>query len=150
MDFEINRQNFRDTQIVDKLPAELSECQIRLTVERFAFTTNHVTYAVAGDMLDYWGFFPTKAPWGRLPAMGLGSVVESAHPAIPVGGRFFGFYPMSDQFVINARPHRSGFRDIGAHRANHATPTQTSSTSAATRRFPTTGSTSICCYAASS
>ena len=120
MDFEVNRENFRDTRIIDKPAAELAEGQIRLAVERFAFTTNNVTYAVAGDMLDYWGFFPTETPWGRLPAMGLGSVVETANPEIPLGGRFFGFYPMSDQLVINAQPRRSGFRDIGAHRANHA------------------------------
>ena len=62
MDFEVNRQNFRDTQIIDRPAAELAEDQIRLAVERFAFTTNNVTYAVAGDMLDYWGFFPSEAP----------------------------------------------------------------------------------------
>ena len=41
-------------------PADLQPGQIRLTVERFALTTNNITYAVAGDMLDYWGFFPTR------------------------------------------------------------------------------------------
>ncbi|MDE0699299.1 MAG: DUF2855 family protein [Acidimicrobiaceae bacterium] len=120
MDFEVNRQDFRDTRIVDAASAELAQGQIRVAVERFALTTNNVTYAVAGDMLDYWGFFPAETPWGRLPAMGLGSVVETANPQIPVGGRYFGFYPMSDQLVIAAEPHRNGFRDIGAHRANHA------------------------------
>lgn len=120
MDFEVNRQDFRDTRIVDTASAELAQGQIRIAVERFALTTNNVTYAVAGDMLDYWGFFPAETPWGRLPAMGLGSVVETANPQIPVGGRYFGFYPMSDRLVITAEPHRNGFRDIGAHRAKHA------------------------------
>ena len=109
--------------------------QIRLAVERFALTTNNVTYAVVGDMLDYWGFFPTEAPWGRLPAMGIGSVIESAHPDIATGRRYFGFYPMSSDVVIAAEP-RTGtavarpdgarstdavaFRDVGPHRAQHA------------------------------
>jgi hypothetical protein len=100
--------------------------QIRLTVERFALTTNNITYAVAGEMLDYWGFFPADEPgadgkrWGRIPAMGLGSVAESAHPDIAVGGRYFGFYPMATDVVIDATPYGNAFRDVGAHRAEHA------------------------------
>ena len=120
MDFEVNRADFHDTRMVDPPRAELSAGQIRLAVERFAFTTNNITYAVAGDMLDYWGFFPADEGWGRLPAMGLGTVAESAHPAIAEGGRYFGFYSMSDQIVIRAEPRRSGFRDVGGHRENHA------------------------------
>lgn len=120
MDFEVNRDDFRQTRVVEAAPADLAPGQIRLAVERFAFTANNISYAVAGDMLDYWGFFPSESPWGRLPAMGFGSVSESAHPEIEVGGRYFGFYPMSDQVVIGARPSRRGFSDVGAHRANHA------------------------------
>ena len=104
MDFEVDRRDFRRTRIVAGENTALSPGQIRLAVERFALTTNNVTYAVVGDMLDYWGFFPTEAPWGRLPAMGLGSVVESAHPDIAAGGRYFGFYPMSSDVVIAVKP----------------------------------------------
>ncbi len=122
MIFEVNRQDFRSTRNVDPPPVELAEGQIRLVVERFAFTSNNISYAVAGDMLDYWGFFPAEAPWGRIPAIGLGSVVESANPGIAVGGRYFGFFPMGSELVIDAQPRGArGFRDIGHHRANHAT-----------------------------
>ncbi len=120
MDFEVNRQDFDETRVLDTPPVDLTAGQVRLAVERFAFTTNNITYAVAGDMLDYWGFFPTEAPWGRLPAMGLASVIESTDPDIEIGGRYFGFYPMSGQVVISARGTTGRFRDIGAHRANHA------------------------------
>jgi len=120
MDFEVNRTDFRETRAVENERSELEPGQIRLSVERFAITTNNVTYAVAGDMLDYWGFFPTDEPWGRLPAMGLSSVAESAHPEIAVGGRYFGFSSMSSECVIDARASGTGFRDIGAHRGDHA------------------------------
>ncbi len=53
-------------------------------------------------MLDYWGFFPTEAPWGRLPAMGLSTVAESSNPDIEVGGPYFGFHPKSGELVIDA------------------------------------------------
>lgn len=124
MNFEVNRQDFRTTQTVDGPTGpgatELGQGQVRLSVERFAFTTNNITYAVAGDMLDYWGFFPAESPWGRIPAMGLGSVTETNNPDIETGGRYFGFYPMADEVVITAKARRNGFRDIGAHRAEHA------------------------------
>ncbi len=121
MIFEVNRQDFRATQIAPATPIDLKPGQVRLAVERWAFTTNNITYAVAGDMLDYWGFFPTDAPWGRIPGIGLGSVVESANPDIAVGGRYFGFYPMGSEHIVTAKPHGpDGFRDAGAHRANHA------------------------------
>ena len=120
MDFEVNRRNFRETRSVDAETPALTNGQVRLAVERFAFTTNNITYAVAGDMLDYWGFFPADDPWGRLPAMGLSTVVESAHPDIQEGGRYFGFTSMSDEVIINAAPNSTGFRDVGSHRAKHA------------------------------
>ncbi len=120
MNFEVNRQDLRDTRDITSADRALTKGQIRLAIDRFAFTTNNVTYAVAGDMLDYWGFFPTEDPWGRIPAMGLASVVESAHAGIEVGGRYFGFYPMATESIIDAEVKGSAFRDIGPHRANHA------------------------------
>ena len=77
MNFEVNRQDFQQTQVVDPDPTDLTAGQIRLSVERFALTSNNISYALSGDMLDYWGFFPTTDPWGRVPAMGFGRVVES-------------------------------------------------------------------------
>jgi len=120
MEFEVNRHDFRDTRVVDTPSPDLASGQIRLAVERFAVTTNNITYAVAGDMLDYWGFFPVDDQWGRLPVMGLGTVTESENPEIGEGGRYFGFYPMADEVVITARAGGDGFVDVGPHRANHA------------------------------
>lgn len=120
MDFEVRRDDLRATRIVDAPPVALDDGQIRLGIERWAFTTNNITYAVAGDMLDYWGFFPADEGWGRLPAMGLGTVIESRHPEIALGGRYFGFYPMSSEHVLTAQTRRDGFRDVGPHRARHA------------------------------
>ena len=120
MIFEVNRQDYRETRAIEPSEAPLEENQIRMRLERFAVTTNNITYAVAGDMLDYWGFFPTDAPWGRIPVMGLATITESAHPEIDTGGRYFGFYPMADEHVLTARPSSDGFRDVGDHRSAHA------------------------------
>jgi len=121
MIFEVDRQDFRTTRVIDDAPTVLDPGQVRLRIERFAFTSNNISYAVAGDMLDYWGFFPSTSPWGRIPAIGLGSVIESNNPDIGVGGRYFGFSPMAAEVVIQAE-HRGdhSLRDVGPHRANHA------------------------------
>lgn len=120
MNFEVNRNDFRETRVVDISGVDLEPGQIRLAIERFAFTANNISYALSGDMLDYWGFFPTTAPWGRLPTMGLGSVAESANPDIEIGGRYFGFYPMATELIIDAEASGAGFTDVGAHRSGHA------------------------------
>lgn len=121
MIFEVNRQDLRETRTIADPTAPLKPGQVRLEVERFALTTNNISYAVAGDMLDYWGFFPAEQPWGRVPAIGLGSVIESANSDIAIGGRYFGFYPMASELVIDAQARRgSSFRDSGSHRASHA------------------------------
>lgn len=99
----------------------LAEGQVRFRVDRFAFTSNNITYAAAGDMLDYWGFFPAEAGWGHIPAMGFADVIESQHSAVAVGERVFGFFPMATHLVVEAQDVSPGqFVDGAAHRRKHA------------------------------
>ncbi len=120
MEFEINRNDYRETRVVDTPPRLLQPGEVRLRIERFALTSNNISYVVAGDLLDYWGFFPTEAPWGRVPVMGLSTVAESAHPDIDVGGSYFGFSPIADDIVVQTEARATGFRDVGTHRSGHA------------------------------
>jgi hypothetical protein len=121
MQFEVDRKNLHHTRFVDSASIDaLTDEHVVLELESFAFTANNITYAVAGDMLDYWGFFPAEAPWGRIPVMGIGRVTRSTQESIPVGSRYFGFYPMADHHVVVASPAREGFVDRSPHRANHA------------------------------
>ena len=121
VNFDIDRTDFRHTRCTNSVPpTDLSHGDVLLEIESFALTANNITYAAAGDMLDYWGFFPAEAPWGRIPVMGIGRVVLTNHPDIAVGGRYFGFYPMSDFHVVTASPSVEGFVDRAEHRAKHA------------------------------
>ncbi len=52
--------------------------------------------------------------------MGVGRITHSTHPNIEVGGRYFGFFPMSDFHVVTASPIANGFTDRSEHRARHA------------------------------
>ena len=118
--FQIDRSDVRTTQVVDEPARDLEAGEVRMKVDSFAITANNVTYAAAGDMLGYWDFFPVDLPWGHVPAMGHGEVVESANPDIEAGGRYFGFFPMAAEHVFLAEPTDSGLWDAGAHRAAHA------------------------------
>lgn len=121
VNFDVDRRDLHRTRSLESAPPnDLCDGSVHLELESFAFTANNITYAVTGDMLDYWGFFPTEAPWGRIPVMGIGRVTRSTHPEIAVGGRYFGFYPMADHHVVAAVPTVQGFVDTAEHRATHA------------------------------
>jgi hypothetical protein len=104
----------------EELPA-LAAGQVRYRVDRYAVTANTVTYAVTGDVLGYWDFFPTGEPgWGCVPAMGWADVVASNHPDVPAGGRYYGWFPMARYVDMTVTPVADGLRDDGPHRAAHA------------------------------
>ena len=110
LDFLVERANWRVHRFVTAGPPEpLRPGQVRFRVDRFALTANNISYALTGDSLGYWRFFPSEAGWGRIPAMGYGDVIESNHAEVAVGTRCFGFYPMSRYLTIepgSVSPHR--------------------------------------------
>ena len=121
MHLEIDRSNIRTRRMAPtEMPANAHDGEVVLEIEELALTANNISYAFGGDALDYWGFFPTEAGWGRLPAMGFGRVVASAVEGIDVGARYFGFYPVADHHVVQGRPSRTGFVDASPHREPHA------------------------------
>jgi len=77
-DFLVKRSDLSKTQFVisDVVTAELQQGQILLRVDKFAFTANNISYAVLGDRMAYWKFFPaTSAEWGRLPVWGFAAAI---------------------------------------------------------------------------
>ena len=117
---EIDRSDIRHFRMEVCEPVALAPGDVRLALERFALTSNNISYALGGDFLDYWGFFPAEVGWGRLPAMGYGIVSESANPDIAVGGRYFGFFPVGNEHIVQAQTSSGGFIDVGTHREKHA------------------------------
>jgi hypothetical protein len=117
LDFLVNKTDWKQHRLDDAPVPELGNKQVLFRVDRFAFTANNISYALAGDMLGYWRFFPAPEGWGRLPTMGFGDVIVSNHPDVAVGTRCFGFYPMSRYLVIepSAASH-TGIVDGSAHR----------------------------------
>ncbi|MCC8243204.1 DUF2855 family protein [Saccharothrix luteola] len=97
--------------------APLRAGEVRLAVERFALTSNNVTYARLGDSpLRFWAAFPAPPGYGRVPVWGFARVVRSRHPSIGEGSRCFGYLPMSTHLTVAAEPTTRGFADTSAHR----------------------------------
>ncbi len=119
-DFIVRRQDLRQYKFVPApQPAEieLQPGQVLLRVDKFAFTSNNITYAVFGDAMQYWNFFPAPTDWGRIPVWGFANVIASKHAAIKDGERVYGYVPMSTHLVV--QPERvtdASFLDAVAHR----------------------------------
>lgn len=119
-DFIVARNDLQQCKIIEtRLPdaAALPDDALLVRIDRFAFTANNVTYAVLGDQLKYWQLFPAPEGFGNVPVWGFGEVIASRHPAIGVGERLFGYFPMASHLVIEAADvSKRGLRDAAAHR----------------------------------
>lgn len=117
IDMLVKRDDLRAIEPREVAPSELGEAQALLRVESFALTANNVTYAVVGDQMAYWNFFPADAGWGRVPVWGHAVVEASRHDALAEGERVYGYLPMSTHLVIEpVRVGAGGFVDGAAHR----------------------------------
>lgn len=120
LDFLVRRDDLRETRLAAPVPETLAPgegCAL-LRVDHFAWTANNVTYAAAGDLLDYWRFFPADAGWGRIPVWGFADVVASRAPGVSEGARYYGYYPMSTHLLVRpVKAGPSGFTDGSEHRA---------------------------------
>jgi hypothetical protein len=116
----VARDDFQQCKFIEtSLPAaaDLLEESLLVKVDRFAFTANNITYAMAGDQLKYWHLFPAPAGYGNIPVWGFGDVIASRHPNISEGERLFGYFPMATHLVIEAADvSKRGLRDAAAHR----------------------------------
>lgn len=122
--FEVRRDRWREGRVVDgPAPALEADGQVCLRIDRFALTSNNVTYAVIGDLLGYWTFFPADDGWGRVPAMGFADVIASRHRDVAVGERVFGFVPMATHLRVDAGDVGAAhFVDTASHRQATALP----------------------------
>jgi hypothetical protein len=118
----VHRQNLRDTCFAADPDAQrdLAAGQARLRIDRFALTSNNITYAAFGDAMKYWDFFPSDQPaHGCIPVWGFATVVESRVEGLSVGARCFGYWPMGSHLVVTpARLDARGFLDAAPHRAS--------------------------------
>ncbi|MDA9848743.1 DUF2855 family protein [Luminiphilus sp.] len=100
--FEVNRQAFSEWRSAPQAKPVLANGEVRLAIDFFAFTANNLTYAVAGDFLGYWNFFPVVPDdgYGVIPVWGFADVIESRCDEVLVGERLYGYFQPSGELVI--------------------------------------------------
>jgi hypothetical protein len=100
--FTVGKDDLRRTAWQERPSAALEPGAIRLRIDRFALTSNNITYGAFGEGMSYWSFFPTgDAATGCIPVWGFANVTESRCDGIPVGERVYGYYPMADEVVLH-------------------------------------------------
>ena len=119
----VARINLADTTLLDRGAPEPRPGEAVLRVDRVGLTANNVTYAVLGESLRYWEFFPPAASglgpeWGVVPLWGFADVVASTVDGVEVGTRVYGYLPSAGHLVVRpGRVEERGFRDMSEHRA---------------------------------
>jgi hypothetical protein len=125
-EFQIRKDNFLSHRIVETPssanPLAINDGEVLLKIDSFAFTANNITYAVLGDKLGYWQFFPTAddepAQWGVIPVWGFADVVASKANDVPVGERLFGYFPPAHYLrIMPVRVSELRMFDGSQHRA---------------------------------
>jgi hypothetical protein len=117
-DFLVSRDDLHECRIVESAVPEIESGQALLRVGSVGLTANNVTYAVFGDAMSYWDFFPAADGWGRVPLWGFAEVEASNAEGVEPGTRLYGYLPASSHLVVTpARVAEGGFVDGAAHRA---------------------------------
>lgn len=122
-----NRNDLTDTTLAEGSAPEPSDGQVLLRVDRVGMTANNVTYAVFGDAMHYWDFFPAEpldgVPQGRVPLWGFAEVERSNVRGVEEGTRLYGYLPTSSHLVVEpAKVDDRGFRDASPHRQHLPAP----------------------------
>jgi len=117
--FTVDRKDLRRGHWVEAVAAALEEGQLRMRIDRFALTSNNVTYGAFGEAMNYWNFFPTgDAATGCIPVWGFATVAESRADGVVEGERFYGYWPMADEVVLGpVAVSGRGFADAAPHRS---------------------------------
>lgn len=117
-DFLVKRNDFRECRVEESAVPEIEPGQALLRVDSFGLTANNITYAVMGEAMSYWNFFPAAGGWGRVPMWGFAEVQRSEAQGVKAGTRLYGYLPPSSHLVVTpADADRSGFVDASPHRA---------------------------------
>lgn len=118
INFLVDKKDLSKTAFETVEVKPLSDGEVLLEIEKFAFTTNNITYAVFGERLNYWQFFPAEGEEGIVPAWGYAKVVDSKHAQVATGERVYGFLPMGRYLKVQVgKATPFGFADVSAHRA---------------------------------
>jgi hypothetical protein len=69
---QIRKDHLPTTRWHERADEPLAPGQVRVRIDRFALTSNNITYAAFGEAMNYWRFYPSRRGGvGRHPGLGL-------------------------------------------------------------------------------
>ena len=115
---QINKSNLFQSKTHKADIGHLEEGEVLFKINKFALTTNNITYAVTGSQLNYWNFFPINEDgWGIIPSWGFAEVIESKAEDIQTGEKVYGYFPMASHLKIKAgNISEHSISDMATHR----------------------------------
>jgi Protein of unknown function (DUF2855) len=117
-DFLVKRDDLREARVADSEATEPGPGEALLRVDSFGLTANNITYAVMGEAMSYWNFFPAPEGWGRVPVWGFAEVERSEAEGVEPGTRVYGYLPPSSSLLVRpASIDGAGFVDGSPHKA---------------------------------
>ncbi len=117
-EFLVKRDDLRQCRVAESEPLAVEPGQALLRIDSFGLTANNVTYAVMGEAMSYWDFFPAEDGWGRVPMWGFAEIERSEAEGVEEGTRVYGYIPPSSHLLVTPTSiNEKGFVDGSAHRA---------------------------------
>jgi hypothetical protein len=126
-DLLVERSDPSKTTLVEVPTPVPAAGQVLLRSDRVGLSANNVTYAVFGEAMKYWDFFPAAdvdgVAQGRVPLWGFSVVERSTVPEVPEGTRLYGYLPTSSHLIVEpSTADARGFRDGSPHRQHLPAP----------------------------
>jgi hypothetical protein len=113
----VTKSNIGISKTLETDLPEIGKGEVLAKTGNFALTANNISYAVSGDQLGYWKYFPVDSEWGIVPVWGFAEIIASECDQIPIGTRFWGFLPMASHFILKPiRVKSDAFVDGAQHR----------------------------------
>jgi len=124
-DFVVDRLDVSKLKDIKAPPIILEDGQVLVRVVKFALTANTISYATAGNSLNYFDFFPCDQTqnknYARIPTWGIGVVVASRCDKVKSGQKLYGYFPMSSFLVVEpTKVSAYSFSDGAKHRQHLA------------------------------
>jgi len=120
--FQVEKAVLGNHRMVTAEDADIANGEIKVRIDKFAFTANNITYGVMGEQLSYWDFFPAigdQNKWGVLPVWGFAVVVASTLDSLPEGERLFGYFPPATELILKPEQvTNQRFHDVSEHRTH--------------------------------
>ncbi|MEM0928119.1 MAG: DUF2855 family protein [Pseudomonadota bacterium] len=114
----VKKDAIADVEVRERPIPDIADGEVLVEVESYGLTANNVTYAVTGDMIGYWRFYPVDGAEGRgvVPVWGFGRVVSSKTDEMAIGERIYGFFPMASHAVLQPKRKSGAVKCVAPHR----------------------------------